>query len=327
MQPLGPLGLEQVVEGVVERPQVGVDLGHQVAGEEAQALAGLDRRPGQDDPVDLAGLQGLHGQGHGQIGLAGAGRADPEGDDVGGDGVGVLLLPAGLRTDGPAPGRAQQLGGEDLGGADVVVHHVDGPVHLDGVEALARLEQDDQLLEQGTDPFGPVALDGDLVPPDGDPHIVERPFDQPQQLVTLAEQAGHEVVAGNEDFDLGACHVRSGPDPTSGPGGAIPWSAVAGRPGPTTRSGSPGAQPGGQSKVRPPEHVEVEVVHRVERVGTHVEHQPVATVVAADPLGVGHRPGRHQQGGHVLGVVAGHRRGVDDVALRDHQHVDRAPGG
>ena len=33
-QALGPLGLEQVVEGVVERPEVGVDLGHHVAGQE-----------------------------------------------------------------------------------------------------------------------------------------------------------------------------------------------------------------------------------------------------------------------------------------------------
>ena len=59
------------------------------------------------------------------------------------------------------------------------MHHVDRPVHLHGVEALARLEQDDQLLEQRPDPFGPVAVDGDLVPPHGDLHIVERPFHQP----------------------------------------------------------------------------------------------------------------------------------------------------
>jgi hypothetical protein len=55
-----PSGSEQVVEGVVEGAQVGVDLGHDVAGQEAQALTGLHRRSGQDDPVDLAGLQRLH---------------------------------------------------------------------------------------------------------------------------------------------------------------------------------------------------------------------------------------------------------------------------
>ena len=48
------LGLEHVVQRVEQRPQVGVDLGHQVAGQEAQPLAGLDRGAGEDDAVDLA---------------------------------------------------------------------------------------------------------------------------------------------------------------------------------------------------------------------------------------------------------------------------------
>ena len=83
-QPLRALGPEQVVEGVVERAEVGVDLGHDVAGQEPEPLPGLDRRPGQDDPVDLAGLERLHAEGHGQVRLARPGRADAEGDDVGG---------------------------------------------------------------------------------------------------------------------------------------------------------------------------------------------------------------------------------------------------
>ena len=91
------------------------------------------------------------------------------------------------------------------------------------------------------DPLGVVALDGDLVAPHGDAHVAEGPLDQAQQLVALAEQAGHEMVAGNEDLDLGACHVRSGPDPTSGPGRAIPWGGRV-----------PWWSAGGQSKVRPP---------------------------------------------------------------------------
>ena len=49
----GAFGLDHVVEGVVERAQVRVDLGHEVAGQEAEPLAGLDRRSGQDDAVDL----------------------------------------------------------------------------------------------------------------------------------------------------------------------------------------------------------------------------------------------------------------------------------
>ena len=45
-EPGDDLGLEHVVERVVERPQVRVDLGQDVAGEEAEPLARLDRRAG-----------------------------------------------------------------------------------------------------------------------------------------------------------------------------------------------------------------------------------------------------------------------------------------
>ena len=81
---LRALGLDHVVERVVERAQVGVDLGHEVAGQEAEALAGLDRRAGEDDALHLLGLQRLHRHGDRQPALAGAGRAEPEGDDVAG---------------------------------------------------------------------------------------------------------------------------------------------------------------------------------------------------------------------------------------------------
>ena len=47
-------GRQHVVQRVVERPQVGIDLLLHVAGQEAQPLAGLDRGPRQDDAVDLA---------------------------------------------------------------------------------------------------------------------------------------------------------------------------------------------------------------------------------------------------------------------------------
>ena len=39
------LGRQHVVQRVIERPQVGIDLFLHVAGQEAQPLAGFDRRP------------------------------------------------------------------------------------------------------------------------------------------------------------------------------------------------------------------------------------------------------------------------------------------
>ncbi len=51
------LGVHHVVQRVEQRAQVRVDLGHQVAGQEAEPLAGLDRGAREDDPVDLAALR------------------------------------------------------------------------------------------------------------------------------------------------------------------------------------------------------------------------------------------------------------------------------
>ena len=59
------------------------------------------------------------------------------------------------------------------------------------------------------DLVGLVAGDGDLVAPDVDLDAGEGGLDDAQQLVTLAEQIGHEVVAGDGDLDLGGRHEGS----------------------------------------------------------------------------------------------------------------------
>ena len=73
------LGLRQhIVESIIEWAQVGIDLLAHVARQEAQALAGLDSRPRQDDAIDQPALQALGSKGDGKVGLAGAGRAEAE---------------------------------------------------------------------------------------------------------------------------------------------------------------------------------------------------------------------------------------------------------
>ena len=66
-----PLGVEHVVQGVEQRPQVGIDLGHQVTGQEAEALARLDGGTGEDDPVDLPAAERGGGERDGEERLAG----------------------------------------------------------------------------------------------------------------------------------------------------------------------------------------------------------------------------------------------------------------
>jgi hypothetical protein len=93
------LGIDHVVQRVEQRPQVRVDLRHEVARQEAEALARLDGRAREDDPVDLAPRQRGGGHRHREEGLAGAGGADAERDRVAADRVDVALLVDGLRGD------------------------------------------------------------------------------------------------------------------------------------------------------------------------------------------------------------------------------------
>src|SRR5262252_5130745 len=50
---MNAIGVEHVVERIVQRPQVRIHLLLQVARQEAQLLAGLDRRPRENDAVHL----------------------------------------------------------------------------------------------------------------------------------------------------------------------------------------------------------------------------------------------------------------------------------
>ena len=93
------LHAEHFVQRVVQRAQVGIDLLRQVAGQEAELLAGLDRRAHQDQPLHARFVQRLDRARHGEEGLAGAGRADAEVDVVRGDRVQVLGLVGAAAAD------------------------------------------------------------------------------------------------------------------------------------------------------------------------------------------------------------------------------------
>ena len=146
-------------------------MSYSVPGRKPEPLAGLDRRPGQDDPVDLLGLQRLHGLGHRQVGLAGAGRADAEDDRVLVDRVDVALLVQRLRPDGAAAA-GQDVERQHLGRALVgaLLEHADDAA--DGVRGQ-RLALGDQLQQLGEDALGQRVVgrragQGDLVAADVD---------------------------------------------------------------------------------------------------------------------------------------------------------------
>ena len=87
-----PLEAHHFVQRVVHRPQIRIHLLRQVAGQKAQALAGLDRRAHQHDAPHLLRLQRLDRAGDREVGLAGARRADAEGQIMRADIVEVFGL-------------------------------------------------------------------------------------------------------------------------------------------------------------------------------------------------------------------------------------------
>ena len=70
------------MKGVVEGLEIGVELVFHLAGQEAEFLAGLYGGSAEDNLAHLLVLQGAHGQGDGDEGLARSGGPDGEGEVV-----------------------------------------------------------------------------------------------------------------------------------------------------------------------------------------------------------------------------------------------------
>ena len=98
------VGRQHVVERVEDRAQIRVDLVAQIARQKAQPLAGLDRRPRQDDALDLPGHQQVDRGGDREIGLAGAGRPEAEHQLAFAQRLDIGGLPRRARGDAPLAG-------------------------------------------------------------------------------------------------------------------------------------------------------------------------------------------------------------------------------
>ena len=106
-EPADIVGIEHVVQRVVERTKIRKDFFAKIAGEEAEGFAGFDGGAGEDDAFDLVFEEGRDGGGHGEVGFTGAGGADAEDDGVFEDGLEVEFLADGFGDDRFA------IGGDD----------------------------------------------------------------------------------------------------------------------------------------------------------------------------------------------------------------------
>jgi hypothetical protein len=189
------LKAHQVVQRVVERAQVRVHLLAQVAGQKAQLLAGFHRRARQHNPLHRAALQRVHGHRHRQVGLAGAGRANAEGDVVVGNVVQVHALhrSAGLQV---GPARLQGHGAVRAFSQGAVAGQRE--LHRVGRDRprrnfIERLQHFECALG-----FGLGAVDLELLVPVGDGHA-QRQLDLAQVGVGRAAQVGQAGVVGRRE--------------------------------------------------------------------------------------------------------------------------------
>ncbi len=191
----GLLEVHHVVERVVQGAQVGVHLLVECPGEEAQLLPGLHRRAGEDDPVHLPLRQGRHRHGHGEVGLAGAGRPDAEDDVVVAHRLDVGLLGEALGADHPAVGGDEHGVEEDVlePGPPVGAQDAHRVVHVRPVEGVPLLDEGVQLGQDLPGQFHRhrVASQLDRVAPAGQAHVVEEGGQFPQVHLPLPDQHGH----------------------------------------------------------------------------------------------------------------------------------------
>ena len=200
--------VHQIVERVVDRPQIGIDFFAHVAGQKAEPLAGLDRRPRQHDAIDFLALEQLHGIGHRKPGLAGAGGAGREHQRVALERANIGVLRRGAGADA-ALAQIDLLeilprrGGIEIEQRALRQREPDGAVDVALHQFVAALEPLIKALEHAARLIAGFAraFERDLIAARiGDD--AEPALDQSEVLAVLSEQRGGEAVVVEGENDL-----------------------------------------------------------------------------------------------------------------------------
>ena len=124
-----------VVQGVVQRAQIGIDLFFHVARQKAQLFAGFNRRSGQNDAIHVPVQKALDRFGHRQIGFPRARRAEPEHQFAFVDGLEVRRLVGRSGRDHALFGANRHIHVGDI--AARTAHHAQGGGDLVGADQVA----------------------------------------------------------------------------------------------------------------------------------------------------------------------------------------------
>jgi hypothetical protein len=201
---------KQVVQRVVERAQVRVDLLREIAGQEAEALAGFHGWARQHDALDGVALERIDRARDRQIRLAGAGRADAQRQVVRQDAAQVFALHrrAAMQIGAPRMQHRRQV--VAVGHVEARFRHVGAMRgHLPGLhQAELDIVHRQRLACAVVERFQRVgralrvgAADGELAAAPADGHV-QRLFDLAQVLVQRPAQVlqARVVVLGRNEF-------------------------------------------------------------------------------------------------------------------------------
>ena len=193
----------ELVDRVVQRAKIRIDLLLEVAWKEAKPLAGLDRRPGEDEPRDLALSERDDAHRDREVALAGAGDPGREDEVAAADRLDVPPLVVRLRDDALPTHRGRDVITQLLGRSDrCVLGLFDEPLECRLTQALIpareRPHRADKLADPGhrrrlaADPQLGAARD------DLHPELVLDPVDV---RFVLARDEHHLVGIGDQDRD------------------------------------------------------------------------------------------------------------------------------
>src|SRR5579872_5114504 len=142
--------IDHVMQRIIERAQVRIDLLGKIAREEAELLARLDRRTAQHHPRDLILHESRERHRHREVGLAGTGRTDAEHDVMVADSIDVKLLVDALGRDDALMRRHIDRIEEDVLQVGIAVAAQDPNAIFDvaAEHRMSALEQLVQIAEQ-----------------------------------------------------------------------------------------------------------------------------------------------------------------------------------
>ena len=204
------LRIHHLVDRVVQRSQIRVDLVGEGARQEPEPLSRLDRRSREDDAADLAALQGLHGLRHRQVGLARSRRSDAEHDRVQIDRVDIVALTDRLGADHLSARGEDRLAERRARTLARRAEHAVRRRHVGGLDRETVAGHLEQLVDEHARRAhrALLARERDLVA--AHEHIDARVLllDDAQQTILRAEQLHHRDAVGR-DRDGGGGRIVS----------------------------------------------------------------------------------------------------------------------